>query len=132
MTRYLAYRLIHSVVVVIGVTIIVFLLLHHLPGGPARAILGAKATPVTIAAFNREYGLNSPLPVQYLHYVDQLLHGNLGYSYKLNISVDSLLALDLPEDPVPGRHLVPDRRRSSPCRSASPRPSAATGCSTTA
>ncbi|MFY9887323.1 MAG: ABC transporter permease [Streptosporangiaceae bacterium] len=97
MTRYLAYRLIHSVVVVIGVTIIVFLLLHHLPGGPARAILGAKATPVTIAAFNREYGLNSPLPVQYLHYVDQLLHGNLGYSYKLNISVDSLLALDLPK-----------------------------------
>ena len=97
MTRYLLYRLLHSLVVVVGVTIIVFLLLHHLPGGPARAILGAKATPVTIAAFNREYGLDNPLPVQYLNYVDQLLHGNLGYSYKLNISVDSLLALDLPK-----------------------------------
>ncbi len=97
MTRYLAYRLIHSIVVVIGVTIIVFLLLHHLPGGPARAILGAKATPVSIAAFNKEYGLDASLPVQYLHYVNQLLHGNLGYSYKLNISVDSLLALDLPK-----------------------------------
>jgi peptide/nickel transport system permease protein len=97
MTRYLIYRLIHAIVVVIGVTILVCLLLHHLPGGPARAILGAKATPVTIAAFNKEYGLNNPLPVQYLDYVGQLLRGNLGYSYKLNISVDSLLALDLPK-----------------------------------
>jgi peptide/nickel transport system permease protein len=97
MTRYLLYRLLHSVIVVVGVTIIVFLLLHHLPGGPARAILGAKATPVTITAFNREYGLDHPLPVQYLNYVGQLLHGNLGYSYKLNISVASLLALDLPK-----------------------------------
>ena len=97
MTRYLVYRLLHSIVVVIGVTIIAFLLLHHLPGGPARAILGAKATPVTIAAFNRQYGLDHPLIVQYLNYVGQLLHANLGYSYKLNISVDSLLALDLPK-----------------------------------
>ena len=97
MTRYLLYRLLHSVVVIVGVTIIVFLLLHHLPGGPARAILGAKATPVSIAAFNREYGLDNPLPVQYLNYVGQLLHGNLGYSYKLNISVDALLSLDLPK-----------------------------------
>ena len=97
MTRYLLYRLLHSLIVVIGVTIIVFLLIHHLPGGPARAVLGSKATPVNIAAFNRANGLDHPLPVQYLNYVGQLLHGNLGYSYKLNISVDSLLALDLPK-----------------------------------
>ena len=45
MTRYLVYRLLHSLVVVIGVTIIVFLLLHHLPGGPARAILGRQGDP---------------------------------------------------------------------------------------
>ena len=87
----------HAVIVVIGVTIIVFLLLHHLPGGPAQAVLGNKATPVSIAAFNKEYGLDKPLPVQYFTYVGQLLHGNLGYSYKLNISVDSLLAVDLPK-----------------------------------
>jgi peptide/nickel transport system permease protein len=96
-TRYLVYRLIHAVIVVIGVTIIVFLLLHHLPGGPALAVLGNKATPVSIAAFNKEYGLDKPLPVQYFTYVGQLLHGNLGYSYKLNNSVDSLLAVDLPK-----------------------------------
>ncbi len=97
MTRFLVYRILHSVIVVVGVTIIAFVLLHHLPGGPARSILGGKATPVAIAAFNKEYGLDSPLPVQYLHYVGQLLHGNLGYSYKLNISVDALLSLDLPK-----------------------------------
>ena len=97
MTRFLVYRILHSLVVIVGVTIIAFLLLHHLPGGPARSILGAKATPVAIAAFNKEYGLDASLPVQYLRYVDLLLHGNLGYSYKLNISVDSLLALDLPK-----------------------------------
>jgi peptide/nickel transport system permease protein len=97
MTRFLIYRLLHSLVVVIGVTIIVFLLLHHLPGGPARAILGARATPTAIAAFNKQNGLDNSLPVQYLSYVGQLLHGNLGYSYKLNISVDSLLSLDLPK-----------------------------------
>jgi peptide/nickel transport system permease protein len=97
MTRLLVYRILHSVVVIVGVTIIAFLLLHHLPGGPARSILGAKATPVAIAAFNKEYGLDASLPVQYLRYVDLLLHGNLGYSYKLNISVDSLLSLDLPK-----------------------------------
>ncbi len=97
MTRYLSYRVFHAVIVVIGVTIIVFLLLHHLPGGPAQAVLGNKATPVSIAAFNKEYGLDKPLPVQYFTYVGQLLHGNLGYSYKLNISVDSLLAVDLPK-----------------------------------
>jgi peptide/nickel transport system permease protein len=97
MTRFLVYRILHSLVVIVGVTIIAFLLLHHLPGGPARSILGAKATPVAIAAFNKEYGLDASLPVQYVRYVDLLLHGNLGYSYKLNISVDSLLALDLPK-----------------------------------
>ncbi|HEX5294517.1 MAG TPA: ABC transporter permease [Streptosporangiaceae bacterium] len=97
MTRFLVYRILHSLVVIVGVTIIAFLLLHHLPGGPARSILGAKATPVAIAAFNKEYGLDASLPVQYLRYVDLLLHGNLGYSYKLNISVDSLLGLDLPK-----------------------------------
>jgi peptide/nickel transport system permease protein len=97
MTRFLVYRILHSLVVIVGVTIIAFLLLHHLPGGPARSILGARATPVAIAAFNKEYGLDASLPVQYLRYVDLLLHGNLGYSYKLNISVDSLLALDLPK-----------------------------------
>jgi len=97
MTHYILRRLAQSLVVVLGVTIIVFLLQHHLPGGPARAILGARATPTAIQAFNQQYGLNRPLLDQYLQFLYLLVHGNLGYSYKMNISVDALLALDLPK-----------------------------------
>ena len=97
MTRYIIQRLAQAVVVLFGVTILVFLLQHHLPGGPARAILGGRATPSAIRSFNNEYGLNRPLINQYLKFLYLLLHGNLGFSYKVNQSVDSLLALDLPK-----------------------------------
>jgi peptide/nickel transport system permease protein len=97
MTRYLLRRAGHSVIVLIGVTIIMFVLQHRLPGGPARAILGSRATPISIRAFNVQYGLNKPLIEQYLQFIKLLVQGNLGYSYKLNLSVDSLLILDLPK-----------------------------------
>lgn len=97
MTGYLLRRLAQAVVVVVGVTIIAFVLQHLLPGGPARAIIGPRATAVQIRTFDREYGLDHPLVVQYWDYLSKLARGNLGYSYKLNQSVDSLLAQDLPK-----------------------------------
>lgn len=97
MTGYLLRRLLQSVVVLIGVTIITFILLHQFPGGPARASLGPRATPQQLAHFNQQYGLNQPLPVQYATWVDQLIHGNLGFSYKLNQSVASIIATYLPK-----------------------------------
>ncbi|HVA21082.1 MAG TPA: ABC transporter permease [Candidatus Micrarchaeia archaeon] len=100
MTGYLIRRVIQALVVVVGVTIIVFILLHLLPGGPARAVLGQRATKVAIAAFDKEYGLNKPLPVQYVTWVGQLVRGNLGFSYKLNQSVDSLLSENLPRTAI--------------------------------
>jgi peptide/nickel transport system permease protein len=93
---YLARRIVQALIVVLGVTIIVFLLLHLLPGGPARAILGERANKFAIAAFNREYGLDKPIPVQYWFWLDHLLHGDLGFSLALNQSVDSLLLIFLP------------------------------------
>ena len=96
MIRYILRRCGHALVVLLGVSISVFTLLHLLPGGPARASLGLRANPASIAAFNARYGLNQSLPVQYVIWVGQLLHGNLGYSYKLNQSVTSLLAEDIP------------------------------------
>ncbi len=86
--------------VVIGVTLITFALENLVATGPqlARAVIGVRATPAQIHAFEVQYGLNHPLPVQYLQFLWQLLHGNLGYSYKLNLSVDTLLAQDLPTD----------------------------------
>jgi peptide/nickel transport system permease protein len=73
-----------AVVVLLLVSVIVFGLLHLLPGGPARAILGTHATPTNIAAFNKQNGLDSPVPVQYWHWLTGVLSGNLGFSYVQN------------------------------------------------
>jgi peptide/nickel transport system permease protein len=96
-TGYLIRRLWHALFVVIGVTIVVFIMLHLLPGGPARAILGIRATPAAIAAFNRANGYNRPVFIQYGVWVGHLVTGQLGYSYKLNQSVASLIADRLPK-----------------------------------
>ena len=92
MTGYLIRRLWHALLVVIGVTIVVVIMLHLLPGGPARAILGIRATPAAIAAFNHANGYDRPLFIQYGVWVGHLVTGQLGYSYKLNQSVASLIA----------------------------------------
>jgi peptide/nickel transport system permease protein len=95
--RFLAKRIAQAAVVLLLVTVIVFVLLHQLPGGPARAILGPKATPQAIAHFDHTQGYDRPLPVQYATYLGRLLTGNLGESYQLNQSVSALLAERLPK-----------------------------------
>jgi peptide/nickel transport system permease protein len=102
MTGFIIRRLGQSIVVVIGVTLITFALLHALPGSLARDILGNRAPPQAIAAFNHQNGLDQPVYVQYWDFLKKLAHGNLGYSYQYNRSVDSLLATDLPRDLVLG------------------------------
>src|SRR5882757_8042866 len=97
MTGFIARRLVQSIVVLVLVTVIVFILLHLLPGGPARAQLGPRATPLAIANFNHEMGYNRPLPVQYWTWLTQLVRGNLGFSVELNQSVISLIGERLPK-----------------------------------
>ncbi len=97
MVGYIVRRLIQSVIVLFGVTIVVFVLLHLIPGGEARALLGPKATQADIIAFNRELGLDKPLPVQYFTWLNNILHGNLGYSYRFNAPVAQLIGTDLPK-----------------------------------
>jgi peptide/nickel transport system permease protein len=97
MTKYLVRRVSQSVAVLFIVTVVVFSILHFLPGSPARAMLGIRATPGAIAAFNKANGYNRALPVQYVLYIDRLFHGNLGFSYHFDQSVNSLLVLDLPK-----------------------------------
>lgn len=87
---------------ILGVTMITFALLHALPGSLARDILGNRASPQAIAAFDHANGLDQPVWVQYWKFLDKLLHGNLGYSFVYNRSVDSLLANELPRDLVLG------------------------------
>ena len=90
MISYLARRLVTSIIVVVGVSIFIFILLHLSFPSPARAVLGLSAKPNQIAAWNKANGYDDPVIVQYLHYVNNLLHGNLGYSYAENQSVLAL------------------------------------------
>jgi peptide/nickel transport system permease protein len=98
MTRYLAQRAGQAAVVVIGLMILTFIMIHLEPGSAARATLGVRATPGRIAIFNSTYGLNQPLYRQFLTYIDQVLHGDLGTSYSLQIPVSTLIAERLPRD----------------------------------
>jgi peptide/nickel transport system permease protein len=94
---YIVRRVLHSIVVLIGVTIIVFIILHLLPGGPAKAILGPKASPIQIHDFIVQNGYDQPVWTQYLSFVVRLIHGNLGYSYADNQTVDALIGQALPK-----------------------------------
>lgn len=97
MTSFIVRRLWHSVLVVLGVTIVVFIFARLLPGGPARAILGPRATPATVKAFNHANGYDRPLVEQYWIWLKHLTTGNFGYSYKLNQTVSSLTKDRLPK-----------------------------------
>jgi peptide/nickel transport system permease protein len=97
MLAFLIRRILHGVVVLLIVTVFVFSLLHVLPGGPARAILGPKANPTEIAAFEQANNLNKPLLEQYFLWLGGVLHGNLGRSYNQNQTVLSLIAQRLPK-----------------------------------
>ena len=98
MSAFISRRTGQAVLVVLGVTLIVFALEQLTPGSLAHAILGPHASPGAIAAFRAANGLNHPLPIQYLDFLARLLHGNLGYSYRLNQSVGSLLTHQAPND----------------------------------
>ena len=95
---YFLWRAAQALVVVIGVMILTFILIHLVPGSAARAVLGVKATAGRIAIFNASYGLNRPLYVQFGDYVDQVLHGNLGVSYVTQQPVLTEITQRLPSD----------------------------------
>jgi peptide/nickel transport system permease protein len=98
MWKFVIRRLAQSVVVIIGVTLVVFILEQLTPGNVAQSVIGSRATPGQIAAFNHENYLDRSLPVQYWHFLNNLLHGNLGFSWKQNRSVGSLIATEIPRD----------------------------------
>lgn len=92
MVQYVLRRLGTSAIVILGVSLITFLLLHGMSGSPGRAILGVQASAEAVAAFDREHGYDRSLVFQYFDYLGGLVHGDLGHSYKLNQSVNALLA----------------------------------------
>ncbi|WP_336795023.1 ABC transporter permease [Erwinia aphidicola] len=84
MWRYLLRRLIGVIPVIVGLSLIVFLIMAMIPGNPAQALLGAYATPENVARVSGELGLDKPLWQQYFIWVNNLLHGDFGRSYVLN------------------------------------------------
>lgn len=96
MIGYVIRRVAQTVVVTLIVSVVVFLLLHALPGGLVRAQLGPRATDFQVHSLEVQEGLLKPLPVQYGIWLWNALHGNLGFSYKLNQSVGTLLVEYLP------------------------------------
>jgi peptide/nickel transport system permease protein len=89
-------RLLHVIPVVFGVTLIVFWLIHLVPGDPARTALGLHATAKGIAQLHREWGLDNPLPTQYVNYLGRLIHGDLGTSFHFQEPVAKLIGERLP------------------------------------
>lgn len=80
MGRYAIKRFLTIVPVLIGVSLIVFSFTHLIPGDPAVAMLGERATPQRVAEVRAQLGLDKPLYTQYFIYVDKVLHGDLGAS----------------------------------------------------
>jgi peptide/nickel transport system permease protein len=100
MLQYLVRRLLQSVVVLAIVMVFTFTLPYFQQNGilaPAYSILGAQATPARVAAWAAAHGMNHPYLVRLWSYIEQVLfHGNLGYSYKQNMSVWGVISLYVP------------------------------------
>ena len=90
MVGYLVRRLVIAVIVTIGIAAITFLLLHAVFPSPALKVLGTKARPAEIAAWDKAHGYDRPVFAQMVSYMWKLAHGDFGYSYVLSQSVSAL------------------------------------------
>ena len=96
MPVYLAKRLGQAVFILIGITLVTYVLLYLVPADPVRQIAGRSATPETVESIRRQLGLDLPLWQQYLRYLGNLLHGDLGRSYIQKTEVTALIISRLP------------------------------------
>ena len=82
MLNYIGRRLLQLIPVLLGMTFIVFLIIRAIPGDPAQVILGQQATEAAVQALRESLGLDNPWYVQYVHYLGDLLRGDLGTSMR--------------------------------------------------
>jgi peptide/nickel transport system permease protein len=87
MTGYIFKRLISAIPVLLGISVIVFLIMAMIPGDPATAILGSYATPENVEKLNRDLGLDKPLFQRYFIWLGNMLQGDFGRSFALNRDV---------------------------------------------
>jgi len=96
MLVYLAKRLAQAVFILIGITLVTYVLLYLVPADPVRQIAGRSATAETVESIRRQLGLDLPLWQQYLRYLGNLLRGDLGRSYIQKTEVTTLILSRLP------------------------------------
>ena len=96
MTGYILRRLGHSLPVLVLTTLLIFMLVHLLPGDPALTIAGPDADPTTLAAVRERLGLDRPLWVQYANWLTQVVRGNFGTSYVSGLEVSRLVMQAFP------------------------------------
>ena len=96
MPAYVLRRLLQSLLILFGISVVTFVLLYMLPADPVRQIAGRSATPETVESIRRQLGLDQPLPVQYMRYFWGLVHGDLGRSYLQKTEVATLIWSRLP------------------------------------
>jgi len=96
MWAYIARRVFQAVPVLVGISIITFVLIYYLPADPARMYAGPSATVETVERIRHKLGLDQPLWVQYTRYMERLLQGDLGFSYRKQASVVELIVSRIP------------------------------------
>ncbi len=96
MPLYVVRRLLQSVLILFGISVVTFVLLYILPADPVRQIAGRSATAATVESIRHQLGLDLPLPAQYGRYLWALLHGDLGRSYLQKTEVATLIWSRLP------------------------------------
>src|SRR5579884_3373891 len=89
-------RLFFMIPVALLVSFMTFMVIHLVPGDPARVLLGEEATPQTVAALQHQLGLDKPIPEQFGLWLWQALHGNLGQSIQLQQPVGQAVLQRLP------------------------------------
>jgi peptide/nickel transport system permease protein len=94
--KYIAQRLLTAIPVLVGVSLIVFILVRLIPGDPARVIMGAKARPESIKLFHERYGLDEPIPVQYMMWLSHIAQGDMGDSLRTHTPVLEELMIRIP------------------------------------
>jgi len=90
--RFVLYRPLQFLPVLLGISVVTFVLVRLIPGDPARVLLGARATPGAIAAIRAQYGLDEPIWAQYLYFLKNLAHGEMGRSILYKVDVLGLVA----------------------------------------
>lgn len=96
MARYLAGRLAQALLILLGISLVTYILLYLVPADPVRQIAGRSATAETVESIRRQLGLDLPLWQQYLRYLGNLLQGDLGRSYIQKTEVAALIQSRLP------------------------------------